>query len=106
MFTRTYFTGRYWAPTYWPVGGTSTARVPSFSVRRGFEGPQNVLNWVPPDDSVASQLVIVRKIGGYPTGINDGVIVVSDTTPFTKSSYSDQDVLHGVIYYYKVFVQE
>lgn len=105
MFARTYYNDRLFCKQYFTDGKSLVVRVAAFSVRRGYEGPQIVLNWTPPPDNVSGKIVIVRKIGGYPDNPTDGVVVTEDSTPFdANGAYSDRDIQAGVVYYYKMFV--
>jgi len=104
MFPRSFYPGRHFAPLYFPSGVVELTHDPALEVVRGYEGPQLVLRWTPPNPAFV--LKIVRKLGGYPESVDDGVVVVTDTAPFSVTSYSDRDVEPLFVYYYAMFVGE
>ena len=70
------------------------------------------LKWTDPDDRVVegtnvgwSYTRIVRKTGSYPTGPNDGTIVVQNSTKnqYQNSAYVDTGVTNGTTYYYAAY---
>lgn len=105
MFSRPYYADAFFHGRYFPSGASQEIRVPDLFVRRGYEGSQVVVNWTPPPDNEALEIRILRKLGGYPDNVADGVVLVTEATPFTMTSYSDQDVQPGVVYYYRMFIK-
>jgi hypothetical protein len=75
----------------------------TFSVRRGYEGPQVIIEWGEPYDppSVLS-VSLVRRLFGFPTGPTDGVVVFTGGP--VDTIVSDVDVEPCRCYYYKLFV--
>ena len=70
------------------------------------------LKWTDPGDRVVegtnvgwSYTRIVRKTGSYPTGPNDGTIVVQNSTKnqYQNSAYVDTGVTNGTTYYYAAY---
>ena len=53
-------------------------QVSDFKVVAALEGPQNLITWTPPLETV-DRLVIVRKQGEYPRHRTDGVVIVNTT---------------------------
>ena len=74
-----------------------------FSIRRGYEGPQIIIEWGDPYDpgSVLTTRLLRRRFG-YPQDENDGDIIF--TGPPGAQKLSDLSVVDCVCYYYKVFV--
>ena len=75
-----------------------------FSVRRGYEGLQIVINWPNPDVG-CDTIRILRKLYDWPSSINDGVIVFSQEEPFEVFNYSDRGVKAYQMYYYVMFMR-
>ena len=52
-----------------------------------------------------AKTVVVRKQGGYPNDIHDGVVVVTtvERDKYKKSGYEDSGLTGGETYYYKIF---
>lgn len=71
------------------------------------------ISWSDPDDTVINGRVasawdgtkIVRKTGGYPTGINDGFLVVDSKVKnqYSEEGFVDASVENDVTYYYSAF---
>ena len=74
-----------------------------FIVKRGFEGPQILIQWTPPDDVILDEQLLIRKLGSWPENIDDGHVLVHEITPFTVAYYSDREVDPGVVMYYALF---
>ena len=70
------------------------------------------LKWTDPDDRVVegtnvgwSYTRIVRKTGSYPTGPNDGTVVVQNSTKnqYQSTPYVDTGVVNNTTYYYAAY---
>lgn len=73
-----------------------------FTVRRGYEGPQVIIEWNDPDDpgGVVS-FRLVRRLFGFPTSLSDG-LVLFDGAP-AANVIADLGVEACKCYYYKLF---
>jgi len=79
-----------------------TKFVTSVTARRGFEGPQIILNFNMPADAV-DFVRVVRKIYDYPVVENDGVLVAEITgVPGEEKNYTDLDITGGETFYYQL----
>lgn len=83
-----------------PLGPTELP----FCVRRGYEGPQIVINWNLPPVS-PDRICLVRKWGEWPRNIQDGLILVDEERPFSTFSYADMDCEAYQVYYYCLFAR-
>ena len=65
---------------------------------------QNVLTWRVPNDGHFSGTMIRVKTSGYPTGPDDGVLVVDNgATPGANDSFTHTDLANWTTYYYAAF---
>jgi len=72
-----------------------------------------IIKWTDPNDIVESGETImewdmtklVRKAGGYPTSVSDGVTVVTSTVrnAYSTNGFIDSPLINGTLYYYKLF---
>lgn len=71
---------------------------------RGFEGPQIIVSFKMPDESV-DKVRVVRKVLDYPSHETDGVIVQDDIIGALSEQkfVSDRNLTGNDTYYYKVF---
>lgn len=74
-----------------------------FVLRRGYEGPQIIIEWGDPFDpgSVVS-VTLVRRRFGFPTTPTDGVVLFTGAPG--PIELSDQAVEDCVVYFYRIFV--
>ena len=74
-----------------------------FLIRRGYEGPQVIIQWGDPlEPASVDSIRLVRRRFGYPIDPNDGVIIYDGPTGPVK--LSDVDVEACICYFYKIFV--
>jgi len=66
---------------------------------------QCTLHWMNPPDTDLAEVVVRRKISGYPTNHQDGLLLVRRTspTPGSEGRYPDTDVTNDTTYHYAVF---
>lgn len=77
----------------------------TFTVRRGYEGPQLIIEWNEPADAASlTSIRVVRRLFGFPTDENDG-LAVFDGAPTGGGVVADLDVEPCRCYYYKLFVE-
>jgi len=72
-----------------------------------------LLTWNDPEDTVINNATlaiwvgtkVVRKLGGYPTTENDGVLVVDNTIrgKYKTNGFYDEEAVSGFTYYYQAF---
>lgn len=60
------------------------------------------LNWTMPPDPDLAGVRIVRQVGGYPTGPNDGTVIYDGTS----TSTTDTGLTNGVTYYYAAYAYD
>jgi hypothetical protein len=63
---------------------------------------QVTLTWTPPADPDYSGVRIVRKVGGFPTGPNDGTVIYQGNA----TSFIDTGLTNGVTYYYGAYAYD
>jgi hypothetical protein len=74
-----------------------------FSVRRAYEGPQIMIEWLEPLSTIdVTSIRLVRRRFGFPQHESDGQIVFDG--PPADTIISDRDVTGCICYYYKLFV--
>jgi len=74
-----------------------------FSVRRGYEGPQIIIEWGEPLSTLdVVSIRLVRRRFGFPLHELDGDIIFDG--PPADTILSDRDVVECICYYYKLFV--
>lgn len=80
--------------------------LPAFlTVRRGYEGPQLVIEWDEPADAASlTSIKVVRRLYGFPQDENDG-LAVYDGSPLGGGVVADLNVEACRCYYYKLFVE-
>lgn len=86
-------------------GPTTGSPLPdTFVCRRGFEGPQIYVSWdAPAAIGLVSNMVLVRRLFGFPSGPSDGQVLYSAAPG--AHDLSDMNVIPGTFYYYKLFCQ-
>lgn len=84
---------------------TSGSILPAkFIVRRGYEGPQIYVEWgAPQATGLIFQLVLVKRLFGFPASPQDDRGEIIYQGPPIAQSISDRNVEPGVFYYYKLF---
>lgn len=105
--------GETWVTIETGAGGLPPADMKAVSVNLGMDGTQLILRGSDPDDITVdgSTLVkwggtkIVRKVGSYPTKVNDGVLVVDYQVrnQYATNGFTDTGLVEGVEYYYRWF---
>jgi hypothetical protein len=60
------------------------------------------LNWTLPPDSDLAGIRVIRKMGGFPTGQNDGTLVYDGLA----TSTTDPGLMNGVTYYYGAYAYD
>ncbi len=66
------------------------------------EGYNIVLSWINPPDEDFTGVRIVRKIGDYPSDVNDGTVVYDGI----GTTYVDPNLSSGVVYYYRAYAHD
>lgn len=79
------------------TNGTLAKQITNFYATIG--DAKVVLTWSKPSDSNYSGVMIVRKTGGYPQRVLDGVKVYAGT----GTSFTDTGLTNGTQYYYRAF---
>lgn len=97
-----------------PSGNRSVSADFTFTTTSDTSAPANVqltatpghtqiqLTWTLPSDADFSGVRLVRKLGGYPTGPNDGTAVYQGPA----SSFLDTGLTNGVTYYYGAYAYD
>ena len=87
-----------------PADTTPPALIQGFTASDGEDG-QCTLSWTNPVDSDLNQVVVKRKITGYPSGYADGDtrITIDAATPGREGTFVDGGLTNGQSYYYAVF---
>lgn len=76
---------------------------PANPVLQANSGDGNVLlTWTPPPDADLVGVRIVRKLGGFPTGPTDGLVIYQGL----GTVFTDQPLINGVTYYYGAFAYD
>ena len=115
-------TAQIFAPEF--VSSEATGYLPTnIQITLGFEGPQLIIKWSPPNSTLISQYRIVRREWDFPQHPTDG-IVVFDTedprTPFLSNTYVDlptymftdseinsgKGVVESRVYFYQFFCKK
>lgn len=74
-----------------------------FTAVRAYEGAQVLLTWVRPADATYMELRILRTKAMWPPNVDASALLVSDTSPFTLTKYSDRTAPANEVAYYKIF---
>lgn len=94
--------------------GIPTTACDNLKIKKNDNGTGYLLQWQDPSDTVIdgfilstwAKTVIVRKLGSYPTNIDDGVVVVENTTKNTYLDTPFEDMVtlnNDSEYFYKAF---
>jgi hypothetical protein len=87
-----------------PVEAAIVTGKKSFRIFRGYEGKQIVINWGLETSGIV-EMKLMRKLDNWPSSTDDGVLLVHDVVPWTKSTYSDHlDLDIYRVYYYVLFM--
>jgi len=92
-------------------GEPGTYVIPSliadFSASDG-EDEKSTLTWTNPSDSDLDQVVVQRKVTGYPTDHTDGErrLTIDSAIPNKAETYVDEGLTNGKTYYYAVFSRD
>lgn len=74
-----------------------------FSVRRGYEGPQIIIEWSAPVAAASvTEIRLIRRLFGFPGSITDGDVLFAGAPAAT--TIADLNVEACKCYYYKLFV--
>ena len=94
-------------------GGSSVALQEPTNVSVTNNDESVTIKWTDPENVVIENItfatwektVIVRKEGGAPTSIKDGVVVLESTVKnqYSENGYVDEGLTNGITYYYGVF---
>lgn len=106
--------GQTWVTIETGVGGLPPADMKSVEVIYGNNSTSLVLKGADPDDGVGGDgqtLVkwqgtkIVRKVGSYPTKVNDGILVCEYQVrnQYKNTGFTDTGLIKGTKYYYRWF---
>lgn len=93
--------------------GIPTSACYNLRVNKSSDGSSYTLNWQDPEDTIIdnhilctwAKTVVVRKAGGYPQSVEDGVVVVENISKdaFNLNGYVDSVPSSSVEYYYRAF---
>jgi hypothetical protein len=87
-----------------PLEVALTTGTKYFRVFRGYEGKQIVINWGVEVAGI-DEVRLLRKLDNWPASTDDGVLLATDTFPWTMSTYSDHiDIDIYRVYYYTLFM--
>lgn len=84
------------------VSTSAPASVTGFSAKSG--STLNMLQWTNPTNVNLSGTRIIAKLGGYPTGPNDGVVVIDDVgAPGSTRTCTHAGLTNGLAWYYAAY---
>lgn len=95
------------------TGGGGIAPLDVSEISTDYNNGRLYIKWSDPEDTTISGIVVckwagtkvVRKAGGYPTSVKDGVLVVDNQVrdQYKDTAFCDSGLANGTTYYYQFF---